>query len=196
MDVAREVCPGFKLEEHQKSLVNDIFRWCMRLPGRLNLARGLWIWGDIGSGKSTLMRIIDRFLLYQSSIGADPDFLPCRWMNIIPANEICDTYAEEGVPGLKKFLNVTRLCIDDVAIETRITSHYGTPMNVIGNLIAHRYNLMHRSNQVFTFATTNINPQQIAEIYDERIYDRCGEMFNFIHFEGFTHRPEINNFTS
>ncbi len=32
----------------------------------------------------------------------------------------------------------------------------------------------------FTHITSNLSPDQIADVYGEHIYDRCMEMFNFM----------------
>lgn len=71
-----------------------------------------------------------------------------------------------------------------------MTTYYGTPNNVIGDLLCRRYD---RLDHYQTFVTTNISPEQIAEIYGERVYDRCGEMFNFVRFAGYSFRPAIRS---
>ena len=44
-----------------------------------------------------------------------------------------------------------------------------------------------RNNQ-FTHVTSNYTPEQIAEYYGARIYDRFKEMFNFVALRGKTFR--------
>lgn len=190
LDIANKICPGFALEEQQKSLVQQIFRWCMLLEGPLDLNRGLWLWGTIGSGKSTLMRIVREFC-YQvrpgENVGDNRCALPF-WMTILSANEICTQYAEDGLSAIDSVNKNARLCIDDLGTEEVRTCHYGTWRNVIADLLMRRYD---RRLMYETFATSNLSPQDIRTRYEERVYDRCGEMFNFIHYPGYTHRPEI-----
>lgn len=190
MEVAREVCPGFTLEEEQKPVIADVFNWCMMLPGRLDPAKGLWLWGTIGSGKSTLLRIVNRFcseVRPEEVIGYERWELPfCIYVR--SALDVCAAYAEKGTQALIEAARVGRLGLDDVGAEVPITAHYGTPCNVIADLLLRRYDLRHRCQ---TFVTTNLKPSQIGETYTARVFDRCGEMFNFVQFSGYTHRPEI-----
>lgn len=191
MEIAREICPGYTLTASEKPVIAEIFKWCMRLPGaRLSPSKGLWIWGDIGTGKSTLIKIINRFC-YEvrpyEPIGRRHTPLPF-WMRIRRAIDLCDAYARDGVEGLANLIAIERLVIDDLGTENRLTSHYGTSTNVIGDLLLRRYD-MRRDYQ--TYVTTNLSPPQIMDVYGPRIYDRCGEMFNFISLNGYSHRPEL-----
>ncbi len=191
MEIAREVCPGYELDEEQKPVILDVFNWCMRLPGKYDHDKGLWIWGSIGSGKSTLLQIVNKFCYEvrpDEPIGYRGHELPFC-IRIRRAIDICDAYAEKGIAGLHEIINIERLGIDDIGTENRITGHYTNSANVIGDLLLRRYDMRDRFQ---THVTTNLSPQQISEVYGERIYDRCGEMFNFVHLDGYTHRPEIN----
>lgn len=190
MEIAREICPTYKLDEEQKSTISEVFNWCMRLPGKYDPDKGLWIWGSIGSGKSTLLKIVNKFcneVRPEEPIGYRGE----EWEFLIiirRAIDICDAYAKNGVEGIEPIVQIERLGIDDIGTENRVTAYYGTPANVIGDLLLRRYDMRDRFQ---THVTTNLSPQQIGAVYGDRIYDRCGEMFNFVHLDGYTHRPEI-----
>lgn len=191
MEVAREVCPGYTLTAQEKPVIAEIFKWCMRLgDAHLSPDKGLWIWGDIGTGKSTLIKIINRFC-YEvrpyEAIGRERTPLPFCLI-IRRAIDLCDTYAAQGVEGLQRIIGINRLVIDDLGTENRLTSHYGTTTNVIADLLLRRYDMRHDFQ---THVTTNLSPAQIMDVYGPRIYDRCGEMFNFISLNGYSHRPEL-----
>lgn len=192
MTVARRVCRKFEIPEEMKPAVNSLFRWCMRLPGNLDPQKGLWLWGDIGTGKSTMMRIINEFACQvrpEEKIGHNLHALPfCIYIR--KAVDICDAYQSQGADGLLRYIYTDRLCIDDVGAENRLTGYYGTPTNVIGDLICRRYD---RREKFQTFVTANISPEQICEIYGERVFDRCGELFNFVRFSGYSFRPPIRS---
>lgn len=191
MAIASEVCPGFSLEERQKPVINDLFRWCLRLPGSLDPDKGLWIWGSIGTGKSTLMRIINQFCYEMRPgelIGNNRYTLPFC-LRIRRAIDICDAYAEKGSAGLKDIINIERLCIDDIGTEGQVASYYGNATNVVGDLILRRYDMRRRFQ---THATANLTPDDVRRVYGDRVFDRLGEMFNFVFYPGFTHRPGIN----
>lgn len=190
MAIARSVCPDFELSEEQKPIINDIFRWCMLLPGKYDSSKGLWIWGSVGSGKSTLIQVIKQFCYEvrpETALGDGRHELP-YCLIVRSANDIVEEFVKSGYEGLDYFKKATRLCIDDLGTENRFVNHYGSTCNVIGQLLMYRYDRRHNCE---TYATSNISPPQIAAIYDERVFDRCGEMFNFVRFDGYTHRPPI-----
>lgn len=190
MAIAREICPRYELDETQKPVINDVFRWCMRLEGNLDPDRGLWVWGSIGTGKSTLLQIVNRFCFEvraEEPIGYRGEERPFC-LRTRRAIDICDAYARDGIAGIEPIVRIERLGIDDIGTETRVTSHYGTPANVIGDLLLRRYDMRQRFQ---THVTTNLEPDQIVDVYGPRVFDRCGEMFNFICLNGYTHRPEI-----
>lgn len=162
----------------------------MRLDGPLDPEKGLWLWGGIGTGKSTLLRIVNRFC---------NEVRPCEligyhrapWpfgISIRRAIDICDAYVKDGIAGLEPIIRQDRLGIDDLGTERPFASHFGNQTNVIADLLMRRYDMRERFQ---THVTTNLKPEQIAEVYDERVYDRVGEMFNFVYLPGYTCRPEI-----
>lgn len=190
--IAKRINKKFTLPDEMKPTVNELFKWCMRLPGELDPQKGLWLWGDIGTGKSTMIRIINDFACLvrpEEKIGYNVHALPfCIYIR--KAMTICDAYQREGANGIYQYTVKDRLCIDDLGAENPLTTYYGTPNNVIGDLLCRRYD---RLDHYQTFVTTNISPEQIAEIYGERVYDRCGEMFNFVRFAGYSFRPAIRS---
>lgn len=192
MEIAREVCPGYVLDEEMKPLVANIFDWCLGAGGKYDPDKGLWLWGEVGTGKSTMLRIVRRFCQeyrHPADYGRGGVELP-YWYRIHRATDICDSYAREGAASFDRYVNDAKMAIDDLGTEARVTGHYGTPANVIAEVLLRRYDVRQWG---FTHVTTNLSPAQIAEVYGIRVYDRCGEMFNFINMGGYSHRPEIPN---
>lgn len=136
------------------------------------------------------MRIVDRFLTFLHSYGVEEDFRPRRWLSICQAIDISDAYAKDGFEGVEPYIRLSRLVIDDLGTEPKVTGHYGTPSNVIGDLLIRRYNS--REN-LQTHATTNLGIAQVRAIYDDRVYDRCREMFNFVELIGSSNRFQPSN---
>ncbi|MCM1452660.1 MAG: hypothetical protein NC102_10395 [Clostridium sp.] len=180
--VANEVCPGYALRDEHKPLVNDIFRWCMMLDGKLDTAKGLWLYGNIGTGKSTMLEIVKRFC--SSVRPKDKKGFPYCFRTTA-AVEICGEFAKGGFEGIQTYIDSPRQALDDIGMECVPTGHYSTSLNVIQYILHRRYDKRFDS---FTHVTTNLTFEQAAKRYDARIYDRCKEMFNFVEFTGKTFR--------
>ncbi|MDE5659303.1 MAG: hypothetical protein K2I28_00230 [Muribaculaceae bacterium] len=200
IDVARSVCPEFTVYPETRAAINDIFHWCLKLDGPLDPERGLWLWGNIGTGKSTMLAIIREFChQYRGHSHEMSRFYPRGdklgspyWFAINNTSDICSDFATNGYSALNKYVLNGRLALDDLGAEPRLTGNYSSLINVIQEILHRRYDYR-RLN--FTHVTTNLSPDQIAEAYGERVADRCLEMFNFIHYGEYTNRqnPTINH---
>lgn len=175
MRVARQVCPQYEVREEQKETINDIFRWCMRLPGRYNPGKGLWICGNIGTGKSTMLAIVKEFCKMVRPIECGRFYS----FRTVTESELCSMFANEGFRGIEDFADSHRLAIDDIGIVDYPINHYGTTLNVIQYMLQTRYDKRHNA---FTHVTTNITREECCSLYGVRVYDRCKEMFNIVEF--------------
>lgn len=185
MAEAYEVCPGFTIEPSMKELMNDIFRWCiMDDTGRYNPDKGLWLYGDIGTGKTTMLEIVKRFCRYyrpwQDSDGSGRYFVPYSF-RISNAVKVCDDFSRHGYAGIDTYIDSTRQAFDELGSESVAVGHFGTVQNVFQYILQRRYEMRHTG---FTHATTNMELSEISQRYGARIWDRCKEMFNFVEFSG------------
>lgn len=199
MEVARRICPSFVVREDYKPLFNDIVRYCLMADGNLNPRKGLWLWGDIGTGKTTLLHIVRDFCSIVRPLDRDGGQYSFRITNAI---DVCAKFADKGYEGIKKYiasdpemyigmyninLNISRQAFDEIGSEARITQHYGCAENVFQYILQRRYD-RHDGIDNITHVTTNLTPKQIAGEYGARIHDRCKEMFNFVALRGKTFR--------
>ena len=96
MQCAVAVCPGFIVREEMKPAYNDIVHWAvMDYDGNLDPDKGLLIWGDIGTGKSTMLEIIREFCYLVRPI-VDGNRYNFRINNVI---DVCADYADESIHG-------------------------------------------------------------------------------------------------
>lgn len=188
--VGRSICPKFKIRESMKPVLNDIFRWCMMLNGKLDPDKGLWLWGDIGTGKSTMLEIVREFcsqvrppVCYRER--DEPKTMrssPWKYsFRITNASYVAGIFAKEGYPGIEEYITSCRQAFDEVGRECIPTGYYGNMENVFQYIFQRRYDIRHGD---FTHVTSNLAPEQIGEIYGDHIYDRCFEMFNFVEMSG------------
>ena len=53
-----EVWPELQIDEHNKKLMNDLYFYVNEKVGALDHTKGILIWGNIGVGKSSIIRVI------------------------------------------------------------------------------------------------------------------------------------------
>lgn len=63
LECLKTYAPNLTISEDNRKTMADIFAWCMRLnSGKFIPWKGLWIYGKIGVGKTTLMKGILLFI--------------------------------------------------------------------------------------------------------------------------------------
>lgn len=184
MKTAREVCPGFSFTDANRRQIAEIFRWCVMLPCSLDPDRGLFLWGNVGTGKSTVLRIVREFC---AKIGRNRSN-GCPTFRLTLTPDVCAAYSEDGYDGIKTYIESPAQGFDDLGTETIPTGHYGTNCNVMQHVLHCRYD---RRRDSLTHATANLSPDGLEAVYGERVFDRCTEMFNFIEMPGRSMRPGI-----
>ena len=151
-----------------------------------NLHKGLLIAGNIGSGKSIMMRIFKAYCFYRKLE---------RQFRIEFSDTIPDKFARYGYEGINLYTENSHLnnygvftqkpinlCIDDLGVEKETVKHFGSEETVIEKTLVSRYNLFQEG--YITHATTNLDAKMLRNKYGDRIYSRMKEMFNFIVLPG------------
>lgn len=100
---------------------------------------------------------------------------------ITNASFVAGAFARDGYPGIEEYILACRQAFDEVGRECIPTGYYGNMENVFQYIFQRRYDIRHGD---FTHVTSNLNPEQIGEVYGDHIYDRCHEMFNFVEMSG------------
>jgi len=154
------------------------------MHGNLDPFKGLLLMGDIGVGKSTMLQIVRRFCKKYRPLDKERREYSFR---IVRCDAVCQDYAKEGYGGIESCINSRRMAFDELGSETVPVSHYGSPLNVMQYILSARYD---RRFESFTHATTNFTREDIIQVYGERAYDRCKEMFNFVEMRGESFRHE------
>lgn len=148
--------------------------------GKLDLNRGILLLGNIGNGKTSLMRFFSTNQLYGFRIE-----------RIIDITSDYKVLGEGGVKAystnLKVPLNLYGLenygyCFDDIGTEEIPARHYGESKNVFAEIILSRYD-NHLTPFNSTHATSNKSLTELENTYGSRVFDRMKEMFNIIVFD-------------
>jgi len=86
----------------------------------------------------------------------------------------------QTIPTLFSMASPKPLCLDDLGLESTI-KHYGNETNTIAEILLNRYHLF-TTRGMITHATTNLNPDELENLYGNRVRSRMREMFNLISF--------------
>ena len=175
---AREICPGWEVVPQFRPALDAIMRWCLEAPGPLDPSKGLWLGGTNGTGKTTLLAVVKEYCRRIGRLDMKGNLYGYRITNVA---EVCKAYEREGGAGIATYIESPRQAFDELGVDPSATGHFGTPLNVMQHVFLARYD---RRRDSFTHVTTNLDMDQVREIYGPKVYDRIKEMFNFIILTG------------
>lgn len=183
----KEVSPSFVVDNRNRKLLAELYNYVWKLGGGLDPTKGLLFHGPIGTGKSTLLKGLQKYLAkinrYCYAYEANISF------RFTSAVEIALIYAKKGLDGLTDFTekeNMYNLAIDEIGKEPMDSKHFGTNLNVIQTILQLRYEEKHKC---LTHITTNLDPNtEFSGLYGDYIADRVKEMFNVIALGGDSRR--------
>jgi DNA replication protein DnaC len=131
--------------------------------------KGLLISGPVGCGKTSLMKLLKYIVPLQ------------RPYTVIPSRNIVFGFNHIGYKIIEDYGNGQFFCFDDLGVEP-IGRHYGKDCNVMGEILLSRYELFLKT-KTKTHATTNLNANELEELYGNRVRSRMRQLFNLIAFD-------------
>lgn len=167
-----------KLASDAKSAAYDIVK---KFP---NVGKGLFLWGNPGTGKTLLSSIILTELIIRHAIEGRFIKISRTFFQRLRAtfNESSDTYGEAGKIQ-QEMEDVDILVVDDFGVQR------DSPWEVetLYNLVDARY-----EGEKFTIFTSNSNPfTTLRELSDGRILSRIKEMCRIIEVSGPDYRDRL-----
>jgi DNA replication protein DnaC len=160
-EISFEQLPGGEVGAFPEQ-IRVVRRFVARIEERLDEGRGIWIMGDVGTGKTTLAMLISKAALDAGRTVAIYS-LP-RLLNLI--REAIED--EEGVVGfLDRLSCVDLLHIDDVGAENRTDWALEQLYSIVNARYEERRSIV---------MTTNLDPQELAEQIGARTVSRLVEM--------------------
>lgn len=198
---AKWASADFTVDDDNRKLVRELFLYSIRSDKcQLSFRKGILILGNIGTGKSTLLRAIRLFNIALSCI-PQARHLQARGWIMEPAALMAMHYTSTGsidryLPRVKDYNNYTHLnlgyryppiCIDDIGTETIPTQYMGNKINFIEVLLRERYRYFQEHGSL-THGTSNEDKEGLINLYGEVVYDRVKEMFNMTSLTGKSRR--------
>lgn len=159
----------------------------------LNHRKGILIYGNPGSGKSMLFRILRSCLQSEKIVTIGERDLPERRFfekcRMLTCEHMAKLYMAEGEVKLHAFgKNAVKrsgddyypehACFDDLGSE-EIRNNYGNLKEVMVDLIQERYDLF-LTHGLKTHFTTNLTGDEIKNRYHSRVTSRLKHMCNFL----------------
>ena len=144
---------------------------------QISFRKGILLTGPVGCGKTSLMHLVKLFL-------------PGENRHIVKScRDVCFEFSQEGYTIIRKYSNQSlnkddspkTYCFDDLGTENTL-KYYGNECNVMAEILLSRYD-MFVYHQMRTHITTNLNGDEIEEMYGPRIRSRMREQFNLIAFD-------------
>ncbi len=146
---------------------------------QLEIRKGLLLTGPVGCGKTTLMMLFRHFLhkIHKYPVKSTREI---SYEFLDHGFSIINKYSKAHFQNYQDALIPKVLCLDDLGLESTI-KHFGNETNTIAEILLNRYNLF-TTRGMITHATTNLNPDELENLYGNRVRSRMREMFNLIPF--------------
>jgi DNA replication protein DnaC len=146
---------------------------------KLSIRKGLLLTGPVGCGKTTLMMLFRHFL-HQSHKYPVKSTRDISYEFLNQGICIINKYSKAHFQRYQDQMIPRIICLDDLGLESTI-KHFGNETNTIAEILLNRYSLF-TTRGMITHATTNLNPDELENIYGNRVRSRMREMFNLIPF--------------
>jgi hypothetical protein len=178
--------PKFQIHDVDRPVIIKLIAYFLRdeavaAAEEIDLNKGILLTGKIGCGKTSLMTLMRPL--------ADECYRPvmvsCRQISFEFSKVGYDIIGRYSTNAFFPYTNVPRVhCFDDLGIEQTV-NYWGNNCNVMGEILLSRYDLF-ISNKMVTHITTNLNSQELEEVYGNRLRSRMRAMFNLVPFENRT----------
>ncbi len=176
---SKEILDNYIIDESNESEIEALIMYFYgdeqfeEFNSVFSLDKSILLMGNVGTGKTMLMRIFQRLLMLKSETT-----FACRHIR-----EIANMYIEDGA-GVLNTWDGKDLFIDELGLtEKENVKRWGNNANIVSEIIMHRYDKFVYDG-VKTHFCTNLTEQQLASEYDPRVWSRIKEMCNIIPLTG------------
>ncbi|WP_055436663.1 hypothetical protein [Lacinutrix algicola] len=164
----------FKIYEEDHEILLKLCNYIIRDEASckhdgIDINKGILLSGPVGCGKTSIMRLLKFIVPFQ------------RPYILTPSRNIVFGFNHIGYKTIEDYGCRQFFCFDDLGIEPK-GRHYGKDCNVMGEILLSRYELFLK-HKIKTHATTNLNAQELEDVYGNRVRSRMRQLFNLIAFD-------------
>lgn len=179
----------FVVRPHVAPILEQLLKYFIQDPScKLNLNKGIFLFGPVGTSKTTIMNCLSMFLKSQKLETA---------FELARMNKMNRQIERKGLGALDAY-EQGEFCFDDIGLRKDQIKSYGTSIVPSDEIVQMRYDRFTKLVPRVTHYTSNIDfdPRsqdgtidqeafdKLVEIYDERSIDRLHESCNFVHLGG------------
>lgn len=191
---ANQIVPGFVVDEANAKIIDQLCQYIAADPsfetGNNHLGRGLFLSGTIGSGKTDLMRIVQRFFWK-----AQDQRVFAQVSMIDYSRNYGKKDADDNIVDILDRYRNRHLFFDEFGMIDQVTGKrkyeqivsWGTHCDLGEQVVLSRYNEFKRG--FLTHFTSNLRLSELEAQYDDRTVSRLREMCNVIPVVGPDRRP-------
>lgn len=142
---------------------------------------GLYLGGNVGNGKTTMLKSIRNILVYLIEQNRIRYCEGDKYPKFYKVSDVASLLAEGGSKSeFREIVTTQYLFLDDIGEEPTEIKRFGTIIRPLYKIIDYRY-----ENMLPTFMSSNLTADDIDRKYNDiRLTDRMYEMFKVIGFRG------------
>ncbi|QEH44152.1 ATPase [Chitinophaga sp. XS-30] len=176
----------FQLREDDAPVIARMICWVLKdepvaKKMDIEIHKGIFLNGPVGAGKTSLMHLLN-YLMEASQVHAMRSCRDISFEFSADGYEVIARYAKKSFRAHS--YEPKAYCFDDLGLECS-AMHFGSHCQVMGEILLSRYDLFVNYGMI-THVTTNLNSQDVEEVYGKRVRSRLRQMLNLITFPGDT----------
>lgn len=167
-------------DPHLASSMRNFVHWILRSDaGEWDPNKSLYLWGNLGVGKSTLARSADAVLSYLNSrLGWEEASFNFYSMDQV----FLEVYTTSNLDQIRS-MGTGNLIIDELKEGHAKYRHYGNDLPILETILLSRHELWKRGKR--TVITTNIKPAELSTyLENERLRSRMRQEYQNIEIKG------------